>query len=98
MRHLTALGLALAVGAAALIHAPRASAAAVSVGIALPYGVYAPPVAYVPGPSVYLRPAPWFGAGRYCYGAGWGYPYHERFFRGGYAFRGGYRHWHGGRR
>jgi hypothetical protein len=98
MRYIPALALALSVGVAAMIQAPRASAAEVSVGIGLPIGVYAPPVAYVAAPSVYVRPAPWFGVGRYYYGGGWGYPYHDHFYRGGYAFRGGYRYWHGGRR
>jgi hypothetical protein len=98
MRNTPALVLALALGAAAIVQTPSGKAAEVAVGIGLPIGVYAPPVAYVPGPRVYRRPAPWFGVGRFYYGGPWGYPYHGHFYRGGYAFRGGVRYWHGGRR
>jgi hypothetical protein len=98
MRHTAALVLALALGAAAMVQAPSGKAAEVAVGIGLPIGVYAPPVAYVPAPPGYYRPAPWFGVGRYYYGGAWGYPYRDHFYRGGYAFHGGFRGWHGGRR
>jgi hypothetical protein len=98
MRHISALVLALALGAAAMVQAPQVKAAQVSVGVGLPFGGYAAPVAYVRVPPVYLRPAPWYGLGRYYYGGAWGYPYRGHFYRGGYAFHGGFRYGHGGRR
>jgi len=98
MRHITALVLALSLGAAAIVQAPRANAATVAVGVGLPIGVYAPRVAYAPVSPVYVRPAPWFGVGPYFYGGAWGYPYRGHFYRGGYAFHGGFHAWHGGRR
>ena len=93
-----ALALALSLGAAAIFQSPQGKTAEVAVGIGLPIGAYARPVAYVPAPPLYLRPAPWVGPGRVYYRGPWGYTYHGYFYRGGYGFHGGLRYWHGGRR
>ena len=79
MRYITALVVALAIGAAASLYTPSAQAGGLYVGVGVPAVVLAPP---------------WFGAGYYPprywgYGPGYYGPgyYGHGFYGHGYAFR-----------
>jgi hypothetical protein len=87
MRYITALLLALSLGAAASLYTPGAQAAGVYVGVGVPAAVYAPPVVAVRiRPRYYAAPI-WFGAGtigpRY-----WGYNHAYYGYRYGYRYGG----------
>jgi len=94
MRHLPALVLTLAAGAAASLYTPSAKAG-VYVGVGLPAPVIAAPiapavlagVAYAPG---YYGPRVWVGPGYYR-SHYWGYGHYRGYW-------GGYRHGYSGHR
>jgi hypothetical protein len=91
MRYVTALVLAIVIGAAASLYTPSAQAAGVYVGIGLPVpvpGVVPAVPAYYP-----YAPAPYIGVGfvgprfwGYGYRGYYGYAHPGYFYRGGYGF------------
>jgi hypothetical protein len=89
MRYVTALILAVVIGAAASLYTPSAQAAGVYVGIGLPVPAVVPAVpAYYP-----YAPAPYVGIGivgprfwGYGYRGYSGYAHPGYFYRGGYGF------------
>ena len=88
MRYITALVLALSIGAAASFYAPSAQAAGVYVGGGLPAPVYGPPVAVgLPIAPRFYAGMPWYGPA--YYGPrfwGYGHPY--------FGYRHGFAGWH----
>jgi hypothetical protein len=89
MRYVTALVLAMVIGAAASLYTPSAQAAGVYVGIGLPVPAVVPAApAYYP-----YAPAPYVGIGfvgprfwGYGYRGYYGYAHPGYFYRGGYGF------------